>query len=138
MDTVQPNINPDLLPRTAREIAEVIGYPAMMELVEAYGGVSLSLSQGLTPSGQASFAAMAEVIGVEAARALARHFRRERLSVPRCTAARCAIRDDRLRADYDELTRAQHWTDGAARAHLAIKYHTTDRHVSRLLKQSKE
>lgn len=124
----------DYLPATARRIAEVIGLPATIRLVEAFGGLELRLSQGIQASGMARFAEVAEVIGEDNARRLARHFRQGRVAVPLCHAAIRAAQAEAIRQEFDRLTLAG-WTGTDAVRHLVRKYRpisqrTVERYLS--------
>lgn len=96
------------LPRTARELVELIGLPATLRLVEAYRGQTLAIPKGKRLRGAAQIREISERIGAVATKALCRHHGGTYLSVPSCTAAMRATRDARLQARFDELTKANH------------------------------
>lgn len=117
----------DHLPKMACLLAEVIGLPATLALTEHFGGQTIWPARG-----GAGYAAIAEVIGDEAAAKLVRHFR-EPIPVRKCDAAIRAVLHDRLRSDFDERTKSQGESARTAVAHLVRQYGYTDRHVWRLL-----
>jgi Mor family transcriptional regulator len=84
--------------------------------------------------GQIRFEALAEVIGVEAAKVLTEHHGGETLAIPRCTAAILEMRNRAIRQEFDELTRT-HSANHAA-SELARKYHITDRWVYQVLSRA--
>lgn len=127
----------DALPATARRIAELIGLPATLRLVEAFGGLELRLSQGIQASGMARFAEVAEVIGEDHARRLAREFRQGRVTVPLCHAAIRAAQAEAIRQEFDRLTLTDGWTGTDAVRHLVRQYRPiSQRTVERYLAES--
>jgi Mor family transcriptional regulator len=108
------------LPALLREVAELIGLPAALRLVEHYGGTLLYVRQNPTADYE-----LVEVIGMKAARRLADHFGLEQLEVPRCAEALRALRDREICRLYLE----EDWTAGR----LARKYGLTMRQVWRIL-----
>ncbi len=119
----------DALPRTARALAEVIGLEATLALVAGYGGRTIWPWKA-----GAERAALAEVIGEEAADRLTRHYR-EPIAIPKCDdALRQAVQAD-IRAEFDTRTRAGE----SARSVVADlsgrpPFRYTDRHIWRVLK----
>ena len=103
----------DHLPRTARDLVDLIGLPATLRLVEAYRGQTLAIPKGKRLRGEAQIQEISERIGVVATKALCRHHGGTYLSVPSCAAAMRATRDARLQARFDELTKANHSARGA-------------------------
>ena len=85
-----------LLPETIQQIAGLIGLPRTLELVAALGGTTFPVPKNQRRLGQVRYEALAEVIGVDGADALTRHFGGEILSIPKCEAALRELRD-RLR-----------------------------------------
>lgn len=123
-----------LLPATAQLIAHLIGLPKTLELIQAYGGMTFPVSKRSAPLGLIRYEALAEVVGVDAADVLTMHFGGDVLSIPKCAAAMRGMRDRRLRADFDRLTRKMGSTDAAGE--LARRFSLTERQVWRILKQS--
>lgn len=113
----------DDLPGTALELAELIGLPALLRLVERWGGLALYIPERVRPEHP-----LADCIGLDAARLLADVYGREELSVPACRRAVRRARDRQLRAlHHDRGWPAQR-----------IAWHTglTERQVWRILAAS--
>lgn len=94
----------DLLPDTARQIADVIGFPATQALVERFGGASFPIGRGLRGSGEKRLSMLREVIGPEKTQLLVRHFGGDStLLIPRCADALREWRNRCFYADVDEM-----------------------------------
>ena len=112
------------LPGILQEIAEMIGLPATLKLVEAYGGVRLYIPKRYDPDhplvkliGHAHAARLCETYGGEM------HF-----DIPRAVAATRAARDARIR--NDRSMRATH-------RELALRYMLTERQIRNILGEDK-
>ncbi|WP_231879816.1 Mor transcription activator family protein [Crenobacter luteus] len=123
-----------LLPETARLIADLIGLPKALQLIEAWGGTTFPVSKNQRRDGQIRYAALAEVVGVDAAAILTRRFGGEVLSIPRCAVAMREVRDRMIRAEFDTLTR-EHPAVHAVNQ-LARRYQMTERNVWVVLKKT--
>ena len=77
----QLHINPDHLPPRAQEIAECIGLPDFLRLVEWRGGVDIYIPEIPKPGQQ-----LVKIIGLESARKLAYQYA-GKLEIPKCDAA---------------------------------------------------
>jgi Mor family transcriptional regulator len=88
-------IDPSLLPETLREIAEVVGLPAAVRLVEWRGGVRVYVPARVTERHP-----LARVLGVRAAAALCARYPGAELCIPRAEAALRAVRDADIRRRY--------------------------------------
>jgi len=119
----------DLLPDGLRDIVGLIGLPATLRLVEAYGGTTIWPAK----TGDKG-AHLAEVLGAEAANALTAHYR-EPIYIPMALAALRAVAHDAIRAEGDALER-QGWSARAAVAHLARKYRHSDRYIWAIRKRA--
>lgn len=75
-------IDPDALPQSAKELAELIGLPALLKLVEWRGGVYLSVPLNIHDQHP-----ITHRIGIEAATKLTNIHGGTELEIPRCTAA---------------------------------------------------
>jgi len=102
-------------------------------LIQTWGGTTFPVSKNLTRLGQIRHEGLAEVVGMEAAKVLTKHFGGEVLSIPLCQAAMLELRNRAIRSEFDELTR-DHSASYAA-GQLARRYQMTERHVWRVLKQ---
>lgn len=112
-------IDTSLLPGILREMSELIGIPATMAIVRAYGGVRLYVPMKLTHNhpliklvGSANAEKLVDRFGGEA------HF-----DIPMAEAALRQIRDMEIRRQWPSLSQSQ----------LAMKYRTTERHIRRIL-----
>lgn len=112
---LESGVELDLLPPSFAEVAQVIGLPAALILVEHYGGTRLWVPQSLEQPWSVT-----TLIGDEAAQQLVVHCRMERIWVPRCLRALRAVRDAEIRARHAKGEK----TDALARA-----YGLTDRTV---------
>lgn len=113
------------LPSILQDMAELIGLPATLKLVEAYGGVRLYIPKRFDPDhplvklvGHAHAAKLCESYGGEL------HF-----DIPRAVAATRAARDARMRND-----RAL----GATHRELALRYVLTERQIRNILGDDEE
>ncbi|MCW3479716.1 DNA transposition protein [Neisseriaceae bacterium JH1-16] len=123
-----------LLPEMAQLIAELIGTSRALKLIEVWGGTTFPVSKNKRRDGQIRFEALAEVVGVEAANTLTRHFGGEVLSIPRCAAAMREVRDRMIRAEFDSETREHSAIHVVSQ--LARKYQMTERWVWCVLKKA--
>jgi len=103
------------LPETAKQLVELIGYPAFLELIRVLGGRSVFFSKGKRTDGQAQYDTIKEIVGEEAANTLAAHFNGVPVYVPRCTKALRAERNRQILEQYDTGTR-----QASARATVAV------------------
>lgn len=113
-------MNLEHLPERARAIAELIGMPATLKLVERYGGMRIYVPQTIPPAHT-----LVDLIGRDAAERLARAFGGdEHFDLPRCTVAARRVRDALLVADFlAEMSHRQ----------LAGKYQLTERGVRKII-----
>ncbi|WP_054285928.1 Mor transcription activator family protein [Gulbenkiania mobilis] len=123
-----------LLPEMAQLIADLIGLPKALKLIEAWGGTTFPVSKNKRREGQIRYEALAEVVGVDAANLLTRHFGGEVLSIPRCAVAMREVRDRMIRAEFDQETRAHPAVHVVNQ--LARRYQMTERNVWMVLKKA--
>ncbi|BAK76471.1 Mor transcription activator domain protein [Pseudogulbenkiania sp. NH8B] len=125
-----------LLPENARELVRLIGLNLTMKLVDLLGGTHFPIPKTAKQEGQ-YFAALAEVVGVEAAKVLIRQYGNTRLYVPKCAAALRALRDANIRADYDRHCREL--GHNATVNHILVpKYRLCDRRLEKILSKVDE
>lgn len=104
----------ELLPDTARQIADVIGFPATQRLIERFGGACFPVGRGLRGTGERRLAMLRDVIGDENTRQLVKRFGGDSsLVIPRCADAlrewrnRCFLTEvDSMLADGESLRMA--------------------------------
>lgn len=123
-----------LLPEMAKLIADLIGLPKAVMLIEAWGGTTFPVSKNKRRDGQVRYEALAEVVGIDAADILTKHFGGEVLAIPLCKVAIREVRDRMMRAEFDVITR-EHPAVHAVNQ-LARKYLMTERNVWVILKKT--
>lgn len=116
---------PSNLPKSIRDLVELIGLPATLTLVKAYGGIYLKVPVGVRADG-ATRARLVGMLGEEAAEKLIRTYGGERVAIARCEAALRDERDRRIIAEYDANTSA---------ATLALREGMTERNIRNILKR---
>jgi len=110
----------DDLPPSLRDIAELIGLPGTLRLVETYGGVRLYVPKKLDAEHK-----LAQLIGLEQAAKLADTYGGEmHFDIPRAVEATRAARDRCIRADQ---------ASGSTHRELALKYSLTERQIRNIL-----
>lgn len=108
------------LPPIVQEIADLIGLPATLKLVEAYGGTRLYVPKRFDPDHP-----IVKLIGHELAALLfARFGGQDQFDVPRCVIAIKAARDKQIRAER---------RDGTTHARLAVKHGLSERQIRNIL-----
>ena len=91
------------LPRTARDLVDLIGLPATLALIEARAGQVLTVPKRKRKAGEDLFAELADLVGADAAEKIVGRYGGEYLTVPSCRRAAHAVRDAELQARFDEL-----------------------------------
>lgn len=118
----QPQL--DNLPKSVRDIVELVGLTAAIALVKAYGGIYLKVPIGQREGQTRAY--LIEIMGHDAALKFIAHYGGERLGIPRCDAALRDERDRRIIRDYDANTSA---------ATIAQRERLTERQVRNILKR---
>lgn len=88
------------LPKTARELVEVIGLDATIDLVKMFGGDEITVP-GLVDGEARMWDLLVECIGREAAVKLVQRYRENRIYVPMCQAALRMLRNQEIISAYD-------------------------------------
>lgn len=113
----------ELLSPKLQELVCLIGLPATMRLVERFGGLRIYI-----PANPAPEHPFAEVIGydnlVKLGQAIGVGGQGERFLLPKAMRALHAIRNARIRGDYQA---------GKSTRTLAIEHHLTERHIERIV-----
>lgn len=108
------------LPGILQELADLIGLPGTLKLVEAYGGVRLYVPKKIDAAHE-----LARLIGLDHATTLAETYGGEdHFDIPRAVAATRAARDSRIRADR---------AAGMTHRELALRYGLTERQIRNIL-----
>lgn len=121
-----PAAPPAALPESLREIALHCGLDAALQLVATHGGTEICVP---THARCRSAAALVQLIGDAAARALIRSYPGSRLSIPRCAEAKRALRDQAIIDAY---------TARVSVRDLARQHEITTRQVRTILKRVPE
>lgn len=110
------DIREEDFPASLAEVVRAIGIPATLKLAERFGGIRVYVPQQerLTLGHP-----IVRLIGIGAARALAKIRGGERRDMPRCAKALRRARDAAVRREYS----------AAAASKLALKYHLTERQI---------
>lgn len=115
----------DNLPRSVRDIIELVGVAPALALVHAFPGNILKVPTGAREDGQVR-ARLIDLMGEAAAVQFMSTYGGERLTIPRCHAALRDERDRRIIGDYDS---------GTSVPALAVKYQLTERQIRTILKR---
>jgi hypothetical protein len=111
------------LPKTAKDIVDIIGMNAAMALVRNWPGIPLKVPAGRRPAG-IMMRRLAAVIGKEAALKFIRHYGGEVVVIPRCAVAIRVARDQCIINQYN---------NGVTAANLAREHKLTVRHIRLIL-----
>lgn len=122
------------LPRQARELAEHLGLPAALTLVERLGGTTIPVPMRATTQGEARFRRLEKTLGTETASALCRVYGGTDVYIPNCRGALIEARDAALNRERDALAAAGLSERDLVEA-LALRYKICDRQVWRILKK---
>lgn len=116
----------DDLPSTARELVDVIGIDATIDLVKMFGGDDVKIPEVVNGSSRI-WEVLVETVGPEAAPKLVQRFAGTAIYVPTCAAALRVVRDREIISRYDA---------GEAFDKLRREYKITRRHLYRIFKKS--
>lgn len=130
-----PDLDLSLLPPTARDLVDLVGLAPTLRLVEALGGRSFQVAHGKRRQGRAQLAELADIVGADAAKGIARRYAGGVLVVPLCTAALRAARDRALQARFDMLTGEGELSARRAVAQLVGEFQMHETTVWRALKR---
>lgn len=123
-----------LLPQQIHEIAQVIGLPGALRLVQELGGTTWEFAKGANRNGEIRVAALADLLGEELARRLTQHMGGEKIYIPQCTTALRRLRDLEIHRQFEQAVH-----EGVAAntvvAELARTYKLSDRRIWLILKQ---
>lgn len=114
---------PESLPPSIQAVAEVVGLPATLRIVESYGGIRLWVPKTIGEDHE-----LMQLIGRDQAMSLVSVFGGEVLSVPRCASAIRELRDEAIR----EARSA-----GEPVAKLARRHGLTERQVFTILQRER-
>lgn len=121
------------LPVVAQELAEAVGLPKALRLVETLGGTTFPVPKRETKQGELRFAVLADVVGVEAAEVLVRRYGSTDLYIPKCAEALRRLRDAAICREYDALIKSVSGNEAVQR--LARSHRLSDRQIFNILKR---
>ena len=113
-EATQPDIDVQLLEPLLRQLVDLIGLGPTMALVDAYGGTRLCVPEKIENNLD-----LLALLGSDTCRILSRHYRLERLVIPKAEAALRAIRNRRILADLERMSVRQ----------VALKYQLHERRI---------
>lgn len=116
------SVETDLLPESMAELVDVVGLPAVLKLMEAFGGTEFWIPEKLQ-----HVHPLVAAVGPEAAQTLCEYMAGVRLKIPRGKAIKIEIRNSAIRRERHE---------GAKLSELALRYELTDRQVLNILNAS--
>lgn len=111
-----------VMPPSARDLVNVLGFAATMDLLNRFGGKRIFIPNRLTDD-----AKIVGQIGREAAEKLVERMPGTRMEPPMLTSIERLLRDNAIRADFDS---------GMDIPELVDRYRITQRHIRRLLCRS--
>ncbi|QIE86164.1 Mor transcription activator family protein [Pseudomonas nitroreducens] len=122
------------LPAQVLEIAQVVGMSAALRLVNELGGTTWDFAKGSNRNGVIKVAALADIVGDEAAERLTARFAGNSFYVARCDVALRRLRDLEIHRQFDQAVREGVSTRTVV-AELARTYKLSDRRIWIILKQ---
>ncbi|WP_274571573.1 Mor transcription activator family protein [Neisseria leonii] len=125
-----------LLPETVADMVAVIGLQAVTDLVAAVGGTRFKFGHGVqdTPRLQMLFS----IIGEAKTYDLLRVYGGEELYIPRCEQALRALRNEKFKAEFMDLTQNQGLSGLMAMHRLCPRYRISDRTAYTILRSKCE
>lgn len=126
-----------LLPEQARQIAALIGVAPALQLVERLGGTTFPVAKRANRIGEARFAILEDVVGIQAAEQLTAYYGGTKLYIPNCKDALRRVRNADMIREFDRrITQGETARDVVF--DLAIRYRLADRVVWDILKGTAE
>ena len=115
----------DALPKSARDLIEVMGLDATIDLVKVFGGDDIQVPYAVNGKAR-MWAILIETVGPEAATKLVERYAANVIYVPKCQAALMLHRDRDIQRRFDE---------GVPFDTLRRELNCTRRHLYRVLKK---
>ncbi len=112
-------IDKEALPKSLREMADIIGIEAVVKLVEAKGGTALYVRRLSSPHW-----VVESIIGEQKAKLLGENYGSETIYIPKCSGIKTETRNHNIRAMYD---------NGESADTIARKYMIGSRSISNIL-----
>ncbi|MBG6291040.1 hypothetical protein I5I61_26590 [Pseudomonas nitroreducens] len=124
----------DQLPEQVLEIAQLVGMPAALRLVGELGGTTWDFAHGANRNGVIKVAALADIVGDEAAERLTARFGGDSFYIARCDVALRRLRDLEIHQQFEQAVR-EGVSARTVVAELARTYKLSDRRIWIILKQ---
>lgn len=126
-----------LLPSSFASLITVAGSEAAFTLVRRLPGTHFPIGKNQTGAGKRLFAALAEIVGEEAAEKISRAYATERkIWIPKCQDAVLEMRNRLIRRQFDELTADGRMGAQLAVRNLALAHSLTERWVWQITKET--
>ncbi len=120
-----------LLPDSVKELVKTIGLANAFLLVKQLGGTRFPVSKNINKWGVIRYEALAEVIGVDAADIITRHYGGFELYIPRCLTALTEARNRLIRAYFDR--ESKNLSGQVVVTDLALQYRLSYRQIENIL-----
>lgn len=118
------SVETELLPQSLAELVDIIGLPAVLKLMKAFGGTDIWIPKRLSHNHE-----LVNAIGPEAAQTLCEYMAGERFKVARGKAIEIEVRNRAIRRERQE---------GAKLSDLALRFELCDRQVLNILNSEPE
>lgn len=128
---MQAMVIKETLPSTALDLANLIGLPATLALVEDFGGNELRIPAYRNCKSAALFQKITGKIGEEAAIAISKAYGGDVLYIPSCAKTRRALRDMEIVRAYDALILETSARDAVAT--LSKQYSLSNRGIEKIV-----
>jgi len=114
----------DMLPRTAREIVDVIGSDAAIALLNDRAGCEFMVPKHPDKNrlGAMGWAALVQIVGEPGMQAMAKRWGGDVLCVPTCQKARTELRHRAIRTEFDRLTISHGYSGKQAIREICLKF----------------
>lgn len=122
------------MPATGKELIRIIGLEATLSLIREFGGMEIRFNKLEAGPGADRFAAIAETVGYDNARRLAKEWLHEQVYVPRCCKAVSVLRDRAIVQDFDRMSKEQSGAETVR--HLVTKYRLSYRQIETIINRT--
>lgn len=118
----------DLLPGNVRDMAQRIGLPATLVVIERLGGTTWRIAEGRNVEGEAKRAALADIVGSDIEELLHREYAGDEIYLARCHSALVYWRNLEINRRFEQGVR-EGVTARTVVAELAREYRLSERWV---------
>lgn len=123
-----------LLPENVRDMAQRIGLPATLVVIDKLGGTTWRVAEGRNVDGNAKRTALADLVGCDVEELLHREYAGEELYLARCYSALMYWRNQEINARFVQGVR-EGVTARTVAIELAREYKLSERWIWRIVKQ---